>query len=403
MAEIFSQIAINMMNFILIIVAFELTGSNMAVSGIVLSFTIPAILFGIYAGSYVDKRAKKTILIWTNLIRAFLLFILALSHSNIFFIYALAVLITIVTQFFIPAETPIIPLLVNKKLLLSANALFGIGVYGSVLVAYALSGPVYFFFKNYVFFLLAALFFIAAVFSFLIRVPFVKKQNILNNVEVSFRDEIKGLFYLLARTKALYHSLFLLTMSQVIILILATIGPGYGRQILGISVDEFPLFFVTPAALGMFIGAMVIGIFFHNRRREMMATIGVVLSGIGIFLLPYGSKVASKGFITTINTFLPAFLTVDILHMMIFFAFFLGVANALVFVPSNTLLQEKTEDTYRGKVYGLLNALVGLSSLLPIIIVGSFADLIGVGWVLTGIGSTVMFLGVVRMFLWRKR
>lgn len=382
MAEIFSQVATNMLNFILIIVAFQLTSSNTAVSGVVLSFTIPAILFGIYAGAYVDRRNKKTILIWTNLIRAVLLIILALFHENVFFLYLLSVLITIVTQFFIPAETPIIPLLVQKKQLLSANALFGVGIYGSVLMAYAMSGPVYLFFKEYVFLFLAGLFLIATVFSWLIHVPKVKPEESINTY-LSFRDEIKELFFLLAKTKTIYHAMFFLTMTQVVILILATIGPGYARQILNINVDEFPLIFVTPAALGMFLGAIVLGNFFHNKGRQKMVTIGVLLSGISILLLPYGSKVA--------------------LHSISFLAFILGVANALIFVPSNTILQEKTSDTYRGKVYGLLNALVGLVSLFPIIIVGGFADFFGVGRVITGIGFIILFFGVFRVLFFLKK
>ncbi len=404
MAEIFSQVAINMMNFILIVVAFELTGSNTAVSGVVLSFTVPAILFGMYAGAYVDRRNKKAVLIWTNLIRAVLLLILAVSHSNIFFLYLLAVFITIVTQFFIPAETPIIPLLVHNKLLLSANALFGVGIYGSMVAAYALSGPVYLLFKEYVFLFLSLLFFIAAVFSWLIQIPKGKKQKEDRVLEqpLSFADDVKVLLLLLAKTKSLYHAMFLLTMSQVIILILATIGPGFSRQILDIKVDEFPLVFVTPAALGMFLGAIVLGNL-QNRAGEKMATLGVFLSGIGILLLPYGSEVASREFITTINAYLPPFLIIDIMHIMIFLAFLLGIANALVFVPSNMILQQKTSEENRGKVYGLLNALIGLASLLPIIIVGGFADLLGVGRVLTGIGIVIVFIGIFRVMFFSKK
>lgn len=402
MAEIFSQVAINMMNFILIIVAFQLTDSNTAVSGIVLSFTIPAIIFGVYAGAYVDRRNKKTILVWTNLIRAVLLVILALFHTNVFYIYFLTILITIVTQFFIPAETPLIPLIVQKKLLLSANALFGVGIYGSVLMAYALSGPVYLVIKEYVFLFLAGLFLIATIFSGLIRVPKAKGEENINTY-LSFQDEVKELFFLLSKTKMIYHAMFLLIMSQVIVLILAAMGPGYARQILGVSVDEFPLIFVTPAALGMFIGAIVLGNFFHNRAKEKVATIGVLLSGLGILLLPYGSKVASRGFVQNINTYLPHVFTIDIIHIVIVLAFLLGVANALVFVPSNTILQEKTTDAFRGKVYGMLNALVGLASLIPVIIVGYFADLLGVGRVLTGIGVVILSFGILRVLFFSKK
>ncbi len=384
MAEILSQIAFNMMNFILIVVAYDLTNSNTAVSGIVLSFTIPAILFGVFAGSFVDKRDKKMILILTNLLRAFLLFVLALFHTSIFILYFLTILITIITQFFIPAETPLVPVVVDRKLLLSANALFGMGIYGSVLAAYALSGPLYLFFKEDIFFLLGFLFFAASFFSFLIRVPIAKKEKKpFFDQNVSFSNEIKLLFSLLSKTKNVYHAMYLLAMSQVITLILATVGPGYGTQVLGINVEQFPLIFVTPAALGMFIGALLLGNYFQSVSREKMAMIGIFLSGFSILLLPFGSKVAS-------------------INYVVFFAFIIGFANAFVFVPSNTVLQEQTTDEYRGRVYGLLSALVGLASFIPIIMVGGIADIIGVSKVLTGIGGMVITLGIIR-FLWNRK
>lgn len=398
-SEIFSQIAVNMLNFILIIVAFELTNSNTAVSGIVLSFTIPAILFGVLAGVYVDKRNKKAVLVVTNFLRAALLIVLALFHMNIFVIYLLSFVITTVTQFFIPAETPIIPHLVSKNLLLSANALFGMALYGSILIAYALSGPFLLFFRqDYVFLILAGFFLIASVFAQLIIVPAEKKKKeVGGKFNLAFKDEIKNLFSILSKTKEVYHSLFLLTFSQVIILIMAVIGPGYAKHILDINVNEFPIYFVTPAAMGTFLGAIIIGNFWHKHKKESLATIGVLMSGASIFLLPYGSKVASRSFVHELNFYLPHFLSINILHIMIFLAFLLGFANALILVPSNTLLQEKTTDNLRGKVYGALNALVGLFSLLPIILVGGFADLIGVGSVLTGIGVIILIFGFLRM------
>src|SRR5438270_7872687 len=106
LAELFSQIAANMLNFILIIAVFKLTNSNTAVSGIVLSFTIPAILFGVFAGAAVDRMSKKKVLLLTNVVRAALLVILSFFDTNLFIIYAVSFFVTTSTQFFIPAETP---------------------------------------------------------------------------------------------------------------------------------------------------------------------------------------------------------------------------------------------------------------------------------------------------------
>ena len=116
-------------------------------------------------------------------------------------------------------------------------------------------------------------------------------------------------------------------------------------------------------------------------------------------LMPFGFKVASRDFVVTLNTFLPTFLDISILQIMIILAFILGVANSFVFVPANTILQEKTSPEFRGKIYGFLNTLVGGLSLLPIILVGGLSDLIGVSVVLVGIGVCLLILGVTRSFI----
>ena len=142
LGQIFTQIAVNLFNFLLLLVVYSLTTSSTAVAGVVLSYTVPAILFGVVAGAYVDRWQKKNVLYATNIIRAILLFILALLPANLVTIYVISFLVSIATQFFIPAETPMIPLTVKKRNLYSANALFGMGLYGSILIAYIFSGPI---------------------------------------------------------------------------------------------------------------------------------------------------------------------------------------------------------------------------------------------------------------------
>lgn len=394
----------NMVNFVLIIVAYKISNSNAAVSGIVLSFTVPAIIFGLIAGVYVDHWDKKTVLFATNIIRTLLLIVLALFHVDIIYIYALSFAIAVVTQFFIPAETPMIPRLVKKELLFTANALFGMALYGSIVVAYALSGAALLLFGDtYVFFFLAALFLVAAVCITLIKTPNHIEDKISESKTMrSFMDDVKNVFILVMKTREIFHSLLLLILSQLLILIMAVIGPGFANQVLGIQVDVFPLLFVTPAALGMVVGGLILGNYFHNFSKEKSATIGVFLSGIAMLFLPFGSKVTSRGFVQSVNSVLPNFLAIDILHIMIVLAFVMGFANAFVFVPSNTLIQEKTSDEFRGRVYGMLNALVGIFSLLPIIIVGEFADIFGVSQVIVGIGITIIIIGVFRVLFANK-
>lgn len=397
--EIFTQIPTHLFNFFLILLVFNITRSNTAVSGVVLSFTVPAIIFGSIAGVYVDRWGKKEVIIVSNIIRAILMIVLIFFTNNLFMIYLLSVLSTILFQFFIPAEAPLIPLVVHEKHLLSANALFGMAIFGSILAAYVISGPVLIFLGSIkVLILLALLLLIGAGFVYLIELRKEKmKEEIKEKTEIMI--DIKNALALMSKTKEISRSLFLLALSQIMILIIATIAPGYANQILKIKIEDFPLLFAAPAALGMVVGMLLIVNIFHSHVKEKLITAGIFLSGFAMMFLPFGSKVASRDFVKTLNESLPHILDINILHIMIFLAFVLGLANSFVFVPANTILQEKTTDEVRGKIYGFLNSIVAVFSLIPIIVVGGLSDLIGVGQVIVGIGIAILLSGVFWIFL----
>lgn len=400
--EIFTQIPTHLFNFFLILQVYNLTHSNTAVSGVVLSFTIPAIFFGSIAGAYVDKWDKKKVLFMTNIIRAILMVALIFFINNLVMIYIVSLLVTIFVQFFIPAETPMVPLLVKPKNLFSANALFSMAIFASILIAYVLSGPVLILLKpTGTLLFLASLLAIGAIFIY--QINFTKKdiEQILQ--KENFFLDMKNTLSLISKTREISRSLFLLSASQILTLIIAAIAPGYAQQILKINIEDFPVLFASPAALGMVIGAVLIVNRFHSHGKEKLISAGIFLSGLGVLLLPYGSRVASRQFVHALNVYLPHMLDINILHIMIFLAFVLGVANSLVFVPANTILQENTTEEIRGKVYGFLNSIIGVLSLLPLIIVGGLSDLVGVGVVISGLGVSLIILGIFWIFIIRDK
>lgn len=395
LAELFSQIAMNMMNFILILIAFSLTNSNTAVSGIVLSFTIPSIIFGILAGVYVDRWNKKLVLFWTNIIRCGLLIVLAFFHKELAFLYTISFFVAIVTQFFIPAETPMIPILVGGEHLFAANALFSMAWFGSVFIAYALSGPFLLLFgSTTALIILAAIFLIASIFSLIIKLPKIKKdtrykipvrqaQGRGQDTKYSFSitHEIKNALKTIFGIRDVKHGFLLLVLTQTLTLIISVVGPGYAKNILHININEFPLIFVTPAVIGMAVGSYVVTNYFHRFSRHKSATLGLFLAASIVSFMPYASLLG--------NNIVGA----------VVLAVLLGVANSFMFVPSNTLVQEQTSDAMRGKIYGTLNSVSSLLSLLPVIVVGSLADIVGVSGVLTGIGVLIGIIAVMRLTL----
>lgn len=395
-AEFFTQLAFNMQHFVLIFLIYEITHSNTAVSGIILSFSIPAILFSLISGVYVDRWNKKWVLVITNFIRGIFILPFLVSDLHLVFIYTFTFLIAVATQFFVPAESAIIPLLVPKSLMVAANAIFGIGLYATILFGYILSGPALLFFgKTTTILILAALFFISTIFASLIKIKQKDKLNAKDlNVGSSVSMEVKEIFIFIKKAGKVAHALMVLTISQAVVFMFGVLGPGYMSRILKVEIESLSWILLAPAALGMALGGFLLGSFGKNKEGKFLSSSGFFISGLVFVLLPLVSKVSSADFSYLINAYLPSALHLNILHMVVFLAFVAGFANSLIFIPSNTTLQLETNEKMRGRIFGFLNALVGAVSLIPVALAGGLADIIGVGSVITLVGVVLIFLSM---------
>src|SRR5512133_3585124 len=109
-AQIFSQTAQQIINLALILQVEGLTGSSTAVSGIIISFTIPAILFAALAGVFVERNSKRTVLVITNVARGAMVVAYVLTDAKwgpgavLPVFYVVTLLFSSVSQCFNPAE-----------------------------------------------------------------------------------------------------------------------------------------------------------------------------------------------------------------------------------------------------------------------------------------------------------
>jgi hypothetical protein len=65
----------------------------------------------------------------------------------------------------------------------------------------------------------------------------------------------------------------------------------------------------------------------------------------------------------------------------------------VVAISAQTQLQEELPEEVRGRVFGILNMLVSVSSLLPIMVVGPAADLLGASAILLVVSLVVCAWG----------
>ncbi|MGD9890274.1 MAG: MFS transporter, partial [Dehalococcoidia bacterium] len=131
MAQLVSQTAQNGLMYTLLVLITARTESGVIGSVLVLSFMLPAVLFSLFAGVLVDRWPKRIVLISTNLIRVGICVAYLFFDQHVATLILLTLLFSSVSQFFGPAESSTIPMLVSRHQLISANGLFQLTLTGS--------------------------------------------------------------------------------------------------------------------------------------------------------------------------------------------------------------------------------------------------------------------------------
>ena len=141
LSQVTTQIGGNMVLFGLTVIVVDSTSSNTAVSLLILTFLVPAVLFSAVAGVYVDRIDRRLILIATNFLRGAAFVALYFAGANFAVILLLNIFVSTVTVFFAPAELAMIPTLVPRSQLLAANGIFTLTLNAAFAVGFALLGP----------------------------------------------------------------------------------------------------------------------------------------------------------------------------------------------------------------------------------------------------------------------
>lgn len=393
-----SQLAMNMLLFLLGLLLYENTGSNAAVSGLFLAYGVPAVFFGMLAGVVVDRLDRRSVLMLCDITRVVLILPLFFIFHNVALVYVFVFVNAIVNQFYVPAEAPTIPRLVPPEYLVTANSLFSFTYYSSMALGFMLAGPMLRLLgEGGGFALIAVLFLLAA--ASVSRIPRqgagVRSFLRIGGYSVSYvfqrirGDLAAGVSYV-SSVPALKDALLLLTGTQIILAMLGTLGPGFADRIIGIDITHASTLIIGPVVLGIIAGALWLGSAGFRLESRKLITVGVLGAGVLLMALSVGARVARTVGLSTHPTVI-AFVVFGLLF------FLLGVANSFLDVPANSILQKESQGSMRGRVYGVLTAAVGGVGMLPVVAGGLLADAIGIGKVILLLGVVVFGYGILRM------
>jgi len=121
----------------LALLVLRLTGSGLGVSGAVLAEIAPVLLLAPVAGSLVDRLPRVRVMVAADLARLVLAATLALWHSDIGVVYAVAFGLSAGSVFFNPAAGSLLPSLVGADELVAANS----GIWSAAVLSQVLLAP----------------------------------------------------------------------------------------------------------------------------------------------------------------------------------------------------------------------------------------------------------------------
>ncbi|MEO7000953.1 MAG: MFS transporter [Ktedonobacterales bacterium] len=424
LAQVISQTIMNAANYAMIILVSNVGGSVTATSGAIVAFSLPAALFGAPAGVLVDRFDRRSILYFSNLLRAAacVLFVVTLliNPKSLWPIYALTFFIALVGQFFSPAEGAAIPKLVKKQELINALALFNItftlaqaagliilGPLALLLIptlqigsgAHSISIPS----VVSLFAIVTVLYLVCA--ALILTIPKDRLRSSRRTQSDGPRQRmphrgrrLRGIWpgiaeswNFLRKDKVLFVSVWQLTLAGIIIAVVATIAPRFVQVFFHLSSNLAVLVFL-PAGLGLVLGSALTPNIARRLRYTLTITIGVVTLSLSVALLSFTHALAPL--------LQPHFWwsSWPYLAIMLSLTFLIGIGLDFINVPAQTRVQEHSPDFIKGRVLALQIMLLNAITVITVPLVALAADHFGLPTALILLSVAVAAAGLFSVY-----
>lgn len=374
-SQLISSVCAYMLNFILMGIVYQATGSTVAIGLLWGFYILPSIALGPFVGVFLDYLDKKRILVFSSLIQALVVLLYLGVRQGIWPIYTIVLLYSLCDEFFNPAVSVLVPSLVKKKELAVANSIFLFTVQGSFVLGFLIGGLILKFAgpSNFSFLLASVLLLLAALLANSLSWE-EPKRKVRASLTDFWLELLRGYRFIKNEPKIVFPML-LLTGLQIILGMGIILVPSISRAILSISFADSSYVLVVPAVLGAILGSLVVEKVIKEHLKRVLIINGLFLSGVSIFL----------------SGFAPPFFWIPAI-LGSFLAFLMGAGFVLMFIPLQILIQENTPFDVRGRVFGTLGTLISIAAAVPVLATVTIVDILGVKLVLAvgGIGLIIL-------------
>ncbi len=347
--------------------------------------TIPPLLFGPLIGVYLDRLPKKAVMVWVDLVRAWLTLLIpvlyAMGTLSIEGLYGLIFLTSVVSTVFGPALVSSVPLLVRPSELMSANALIQGTTNIGMLLGPAISGVMIALIDaENVLFVNSATFLISAL--CLMPIRFAPAQGRTAQGASSLWADLRAGFRFVFAQQSIVFTL-------VIISSLYNLGVSAFVFILPVYAKEFLQ--VGPVQLGWLWSALGVGMLAAStwlawrKHSDVQGRLRIVIRGMTIG----GLAVCSLSFLET---------PLVAAGIVIVVGGSTAVLNPIVWA----LLQEVTPEHLIGRVLTTFSVGSMASAMAGMTGFGWMADTIGPAASLVGLGVVLLLTAAVAVSCARR-
>ena len=401
-AQLAAQLADKFLLFSLIILAYNISGGSTPVAITLLTYTVPAVLFAPIAGVIADRYNRKQIMMWCNFGRAVVVALIPLAalvpslRGEFGHLLLITLIFSAVGQLFGPAEAAVIPTILPRSALITANSMALLTMVLTLVVGGALA-PIVSRIDLYApYWCAVVLLIIGGTLIFASEIPHLQRateppvaesRNRFHQMWVELKEGVDAL----RASRGQMLAFGQVSIAVLVLFMLFALAPAFVSRVIGIAAQDSYLI-LGPATGGAILSAVLLGQFVRNIDRSRLLAGSLLANGFTLLALAaVPSAMAHFPNLQAQNRITAAA-----------FSFLLGVEFGAIMIPAITYLMESTSDEIRGRIFALLYMVINGVTAVPVLVAAALADTVGIARVIAGLGVLLIGGGVAIMAAGRR-
>lgn len=356
---------------IIAVVTFKLNGTATQVAMVLVAFMAPFAIVSPIAGVFVDRWNVKHTMVASDLIRGLLVLALVFVR-DIYVIYAILFAMSVVSSFFVPAQSVAVRTITPMAGLMAANGLMSQAQQGSQIIAPSIAGGLVqaaganscFLFDSFSFFFSAAL---------VITLTIDRQGS--STPTGAVMDSMRRGFRFIFTHSTISFVILSMTAGMFAMRCFGALLSVYVRDILHSTSAAFGIL-NTVIGIGMIVGTQLLTRCARHVPQQNLVVYGLGGMGVAVFVTAVFGNMTSTA--------------AGMLG--------LGFCAAAIFITATTLIQQETPHDLLGRVMSCLMSLVAGSQVIAMLVAGPVAQKSGIPNLYYGSAAMLLVIGIVGHF-----